>query len=222
MTTILKPWAYGPFEILLHAELHYRSGDDFDRRIAMVGFDNAIEVAITTYLSLHPIQRGNRSYSPANVEKWLTNYHTKIEFFFVECGNRAVTVNLEKDIIIWYHQVRNVQYHIGGATVPQRRELDGVRAAAHEVFSILFDEPDLALLLEEHIAAANPPPPPRLDEHDRLIDNAFRMIDICGRPEYMSEVLYRLDPERYREMALELQSGSRLEDLVVDSRREAK
>ena len=54
----LKPWAYGPFEILLHAELHYRVGEDFDRRIAMIGFDNAIEVAITTYLGLHPIQPG--------------------------------------------------------------------------------------------------------------------------------------------------------------------
>ncbi len=38
----LKPWAYGPFEILLHAALHYRVGEDFDRRIAMIGFDNAI------------------------------------------------------------------------------------------------------------------------------------------------------------------------------------
>lgn len=222
MTSILKPWAYGPFEILLHAELHYRSGDDFDRRIAMVGFDNAIEVAITTYLNLHPIQRGNRNYPAAKVETWLANYHAKIEFFFLECSNRAVTVTTEKDIIIWYHQVRNGQYHVGGATVPQRRELDGVRAAAHEVFAILFDEDDLMLLLEEHIAAANPPPPPRLDEHDRLIDNAFRMVNVCGRPEYMSDVLYALDPERYREMALELQSGAQVEDLGDDSRQETE
>ncbi len=222
MTSILKPWAYGPFEILLHAELHYRSGDDFDRRIAMVGFDNAIEVAITTYLTLHPIQRGNRNYPTADVERWLANYHTKIEFFFGECSNRAVTVTTEKDIIIWYHQVRNGQYHVGGATVPQRRELDGVRAAAHEVFSILFDEDNLALLLEEHIAASNLPPPPRLDEHDRLIDNAFRMVNVCGRPEYMSDVLYALDPERYREMALELQSGGQVEDLGNDSRQETE
>lgn len=58
MTRQLKPWAYGPFEVLLHAETHYRSGEDFDRRIAIIGFDNAIEVAITTYLSLHPNATG--------------------------------------------------------------------------------------------------------------------------------------------------------------------
>jgi len=46
----LTPWALGPFEIILHAEMHYRDGDDLDRRIAIVGFDNAIELAIHTYL----------------------------------------------------------------------------------------------------------------------------------------------------------------------------
>jgi hypothetical protein len=48
----LPPWANGPFELLVHAEGHLRNGDDFDRRIALISFDNAIEVAITTYLTL--------------------------------------------------------------------------------------------------------------------------------------------------------------------------
>ncbi|WP_372156945.1 hypothetical protein ACCP96_15415 [Xanthomonas campestris pv. fici] len=78
----LKPWAYGPFELLLNAELHYRVGEDFDRRIAMVGFDNAIEVAITTYLGLHPMQRGNREYEREEIQKWLRSYHSKVDFFF--------------------------------------------------------------------------------------------------------------------------------------------
>lgn len=208
MTRQLKPWAYGPFEILLHAEMHYRAGDDVDRRIAMIGFDNAIEVAISTYLNLHPIQRGNRSYASVDIGKWLSNYHTKVEFFFAECTSRGVTATTEKDVIIWYHEVRNGQYHVGGATIPQRRELDGVRNAALEVFSILFDEPDGETLLEKQIAASSSlPPPPRLDEHDRVIDHKYDMLDVCGRPEYVSDVLYALDPSRYRELALELQSG---------------
>ena len=57
----LKPWAYGPFEILMHAEMHYLSGEDLDRRISMIGFDNAIELAITTYLNLHPYNVGGKS-----------------------------------------------------------------------------------------------------------------------------------------------------------------
>lgn len=204
----LKPWAYGPFELLLNAELHYRVGEDFDRRIAMVGFDNAIEVAITTYLGLHPIQRSNRQYSRANVEQWLSNYHTKVDFFFQECTTRAITVLGQQDEIVWYHNVRNGQYHGGGANVPQRRELDGVRAAAMEVFAILFDAPDVSALLDAHVAdKAGPLPAPRTEDDDRLIDNEYGMVRVAGRAEYVSEVIYALDPERYREIALELRAG---------------
>jgi hypothetical protein len=192
----------------LNAELHYRVGEDFDRRIAMVGFDNAIEVAITTYLGLHPMQRGNRQYPRADVEQWLNNYHTKVGFFFQECAARQIAVIGQLDEIVWYHEVRNGQYHNGGATVPQRRELDGVRAAAMEVFAFLFDALDVAALLDAHVAARTPPPPaPRTDEDDRLIDHAYGMIQVGDQMEYASDILYALDPERYREIALELRTA---------------
>ncbi len=79
-TTTLQPWADGPFELLLHAEGHLPDGEDFDRRMALITFDNAIEVSITTYLSLKPIMRGNRSYATADVDQWTRNYHTKLDF----------------------------------------------------------------------------------------------------------------------------------------------
>ena len=202
--TPLKPWAYGPFEVLMHAEMHYRKFEDLDRRIAMIGFDNAIEVSITTYVGLHPIQRGDREYTKAAVDSCLKNFHTKVDFFLEECRRRSISPVSKKDEIVWFHDVRNGQYHNGGAAIPQRRELDGVRAAAIEVFGVLFDELDVLAALEEHLAAMASPLPPRTDEHDRLIDNAYPMIDVCGQPEYVSDVLYGLDPNRYRDTALEL------------------
>lgn len=202
----MKPWAYGPFEVLLHGEMHYRVGEDLDRRIAMVGFDNAIELSVTTYLALHPMQRGNRDYPKEAVVKWLGNFHTKVEFFFDECQTRGIVATSKRDEMVWYHGVRNGQYHQEGATVPQRRVLDGVRDAALEVFSILFEEPNADALLDEHIAATgSPSPPPRSELHDRLIDAEHGMIEVCGQPEYVSGLLYSLDPNRYREVALELQ-----------------
>ena len=208
MTRELKPWAYGPFEILLHAETHYVSGEDLGRRISMIGFDNAIELAITTYLNLHSIQRGGRTYENDDVKKWSNNYHTKAEFFFLECKSRGVVPSAKQDEVVWFHEVRNEQYHVGGATVPQQRVLDGVRAAALEVFSVLFEEKDTLLLLEEHIAMLSPSlPPPRTDAHDRMIDHEHDMIEVCGRMEYASEVLHALDPDRYREVALELETS---------------
>ena len=203
----MKPWAYGPFEVLLHGEMHYRAPEDLDRRIAMVGFDNAIELSVTTYLTLHPILRGNRMYPKDEVTRWLQDFHTKVEFFFAECETRLVVASCSRDEMIWYHGVRNGQYHEGGATIPQQRELEGVRGAALEVFSILFEE-DAIKLLEEEIAAMGPSPiQPRSDEHDRLIDFQHGMVDICGQPEYVSNVLYALDPDRYRAVALELEQA---------------
>ena len=162
MTSQLKPWAYGPFDILLHAEKHYLSGEDIGRRISMIGFDNAIELAITTYLNLHPIQRGGRTYKNDDVEKWNSNYHTKVEFFFAECVTRGVVASAKQDEVVWFHEVRNGQYHLGGATVPNQRVLNGVREAALEVFSVLFEEDAAVSLLEEHIAMMNPSTlPPR-------------------------------------------------------------
>jgi hypothetical protein len=208
----LKPWAYGPFEILLHAELHYRLGEDFDRRIAMIGFDNAIEVAITTYLGLHPIQRGNRQYPNADVERWLNNYHTKIGFFFQECVTRQVVVGGQHDEIIWYHEVRNGQYHVGGATVPQRRELDGVRAAALEVFAVLFEVADTEVQLDAHISAMQKAPQPRTAGGDRLIDGKYGLVELCGQLEYSSELLYAVDPNRYHDTIQNLENGTETED----------
>ena len=208
MTNSLKPWAYGPFEVLMHAEIHYRQGEDLDRRIAMIGFDNAIEVAITTYLNLHPIQRGNRAYPKTDVEGWLQNFHTKADFFFAECVLRSIAPSAKKDEIVWFHEVRNGQYHNGGAAIPQRRELDGVRAASMEVFCVLFEQVDVITALAEHIAElSQPAPPPRVDEHDRLIDSEHRMVDVCGQPEYVSDILYAMDPTRYQEIALELRDA---------------
>jgi hypothetical protein len=209
----LKPWAYGPFEVLLHAELHYRVGEDFDRRIAMIGFDNAVEVAVSTYLNLHPMQRSNRSYPTAEVDRWMANFHTKVQFFFDECASRGLAAVSKQDEIIWFHEVRNGQYHIGGATVPQRRELDGCRAAALEVFSVLFDSPNVEALLEARVAARSPvPPPPRSDEHDKLIDDEYGLVDVCGQSEYSSDLVYALDPNKYVEVALELADRNKSEE----------
>lgn len=158
------------------------------------------------------MQRGNRQYPNMDVENWLNNYHTKVGFFFQECVRRAVTVIGQQDEIIWYHEVRNDQYHVGGATVPQRRELDGVRATAMEIFMILFDAPDVAALLDGYVAARTPPPPAKRNhDDDRTIDDAYEMIAVGDRMEYASDVLFALDPERYREIALELRNSESAE-----------
>jgi hypothetical protein len=201
----LKPWALGPFELILHAEMHYRNGEDFDRRISIVGFDNAIEVAIHTYLNLHPIQRQNRTYATADVERWTENFHTKIDFLEAEVNSRGLVIMCDKADFIWYHEVRNGQYHAGGATIPQERELEGIRKAALWVFSTLFDVVDIDSLLEEHLnKRSGNDLPLRSAEDDRLIDQEFGVVRLAGRNCYTSELLHAYDAVLYSELASDL------------------
>jgi hypothetical protein len=201
----LPPWALGPFELIVHAEMHYRNGEDFDRRIAIVGYDNAIEMAIHTYLSLHPIQRQNRAYPKADVERWVENYHTKLDFLAAELANRALPVVCEKAELVWYHDVRNGQYHVGGATIPQGRELQGIRKAALWVFGVLFDIADVDALLEQHLTEGSGDRlPERNSEHDRLIDEEFGTVHLAGRICYTSELLHAYDAVAYSELASEI------------------
>ena len=206
--TGIKPWAVGPFEMLYHAETHFLKGEDFDRRIALISFDNAIEVAITTYLALHPILRGQRQYQRTDIETWQRNYHTKLDFFYQEVGNRSLPELVEKADIIFYHQNRNDQYHNGGAGVPELHKLEGIRQAAIWIFSTLFDVTDTDTILREKVEAARRDENPHIREleKDRAIDSEHGMTDIAGISYYTSEILFNVDYQAYKEIGEELLS----------------
>jgi hypothetical protein len=203
----LNPWAYGPYDLIVHAELHRQGTEDFDRRIALISYDNAIEIAITVYLTLHPIQRQNREYSKEDVTKALANYHTKIDFFIVEVEKRGKVIECSKDKLVWYHDVRNSQYHGGIAAIPQERDLDGIRKAAIWIFSILFDVPNAEELIQAQVRRlTNQDNPPKIDKYDKLIDAEYGMCEIAGEPHYTSEVLYLIDPVAYSEEGLGIEN----------------
>jgi hypothetical protein len=201
----LPPWANGPFELLVHAEEHLRAGDDFDRRIALIGFDNAIEITIAAYLSLKPIQRRNRSYPTEYVNRWMANYHTKLDFLDDEISARESTWVVDRTHILWCHDSRNEQYHGGYRGVPEKQDLDIARRAALWVFSFLFDVENAEERVARAVAAKLPPSPPqRVSTYDTAIDGAYETIDIGGTSYSASEILYSLDYEAYRELGIVL------------------
>lgn len=209
----LKPWAQGPFELIVHAEMHRRDGGDFDRRMALISFDNSIEVSITTYLTLNPIQRNGMQYPQKDVSCWLTNYHEKLNFFTDELQRRSLLEEIEKSEIIWYHDHRNEQYHGGARGIPESRVLDEIRKAALWVFSVLFDVLDIEQVLDAHIAQRQLEAgikPERDAELDRLIDAEHGVIELAGRPYYVSEMLFAVDPAAYRDVGAELQGQDRV------------
>lgn len=201
MTISIPPWANGPFELLVHAEGHLRGGDDFDRRMALIGFDNAIEVGITTYLTLNPIQRGNRSYSSTDVDRWLSNYHTKLTFLEAEIAVRGRACRVDKSHIIWAHDHRNEQYHGGLKGTPEQSVLKIVRDAALWVFELLFDVTNPEDLLEQAILQRSPQKASIPDRaFDVAIDARYGLVEVGGQTYYVSEVLFAVDEAAYRDL----------------------
>jgi hypothetical protein len=201
----LAPWVSGPFELLIHAEGHLINGDDFDRRIALISFDNAIEVAITTYLTLNPIQRGGRSYERVKVERWLKNYHSKLEFFEEELASRGCTWSVDKAHIIWCHQNRNAQYHGGNSGTPEMALLRLVRQAALWIFSVLYDVPDTEQRVNQEIDRRSALAIPQSNEAYNEAIDSFHDVVIIGEQIYSaSEVLFAVDEAAYQTMGAEL------------------
>jgi hypothetical protein len=194
----LPPWATGPFELILHAEEHLRKGEDFDRRIALISFDNSIEVSITTYLSLNPIHRKNRTYKKDDVDKWLNNYHTKLDFLDEELKSRNLSWKIDKTHIIWTHEHRNEQYHSGSKGTPEKKVLSIIKESALWIFGFLFDVQDVEKNLEDEISARIPQPLPQPDkELDRAIDSVYGMVQVGEQEYYTSELLFNTDLSAY-------------------------
>ena len=136
----VKPWARGPLELIRHADGHLKEAGDTDRRIALIGFDNAIEVCIDVFIKLHPKLRNGLQIKNEDAEKALRNYHTKIEFLDEFVANQNMTLDVPIEVIVWYHSLRNELYHSGNGMVPELHVVEGAQGAAYAVFKALFGE----------------------------------------------------------------------------------
>ncbi|TKC97993.1 hypothetical protein [Polyangium fumosum] len=209
MTTV-RNWARGPFELIVHAEGHLRTGDDIDRRMALISFDNAVEVSITAYLTLNPVHRGGASYPNADVEKWLKNYHTKLDFIAHELTRRgSLPWKVEREDILWAHDQRNEQYHGGTGGVPAKRAITTIRSAAFWIFGLLFNVADVAKEVDDEIAALVPPKPAPRPDFDMAIDNEHGIVEIGELNYYASEVLFAVDRDAYSVVGEKLAKGGK-------------
>ena len=185
--------------------------------MALISFDNSIEVSITTYLTLNPIQRNGVQYRREEVDRWLKNYHTKLDFFIYELQRCSLPEEIEKSEIIWYHDHRNEQYHGGSRGIPENRVLEEIRKAALWVFSVLFDVPNVEDVLDEEILMRMPHKEEKLQRNntlDMLIDMNNEMLTVAGHPYNTSEILHAVDPEIYSaEVSLLEESRDFLEEL---------
>jgi hypothetical protein len=185
--------------------MHLRAGEDFDRRLALISFDNAIEVAVTTFLTLHPIQRNGKTYRCDDVEKWLANYHSRLDFLDTELKALGKEWAVERSYILWAHTQRNEQYHAGNQGVPDKRCLGIAKQAALWVFGMLFCVANPEAELNAAVAQKLPPAPPKRNEAlDQAIDDEFGAIAIGACVYSASDVISALDHDAYQEIGTEL------------------
>lgn len=201
MNAVIHPWARGPFELILHAEEHYLRGEDFDRCIALICFDNAIEISISTYLSLDPVIRGGKRYQQQDINGWQRGFRSKLDFLENELEKRNLSWAVNKREILWAHDCRNRQYHEGTSSIPNDIALDISRRASKWVFSLLFDVEDIDYYLEIELRERMQGPIIQHDEEiDRIIDQAYGVIEVAGQIYGTSEVLFAVDPSAYWEI----------------------
>jgi len=106
-----KPWTAGPKELLNHAFEHLSKGSTFDLRIAMISIDNAVELAIKTYLGLPKRIRGSEGPPYKTLEGASSSFPDLLDL--LENFAKDKISGIELGDIEVYHRLRNTLYHNG-------------------------------------------------------------------------------------------------------------
>lgn len=142
----LEHWLHGILELMHHAWGHSLKEKGRDRNFALVGFDQAIEVSVNTYLDLS-YQQGER-LDP----RWLDDgsekhrsvkrdYWMKVEFILERLRKRDdLREDFKRVDLKLVHRLRNQVYHkteIG--TAVEKEFVEMARDAAVLVLKLLFN-----------------------------------------------------------------------------------
>lgn len=119
----LKIWTAGPRELLDHAFEHLNKGRPFDFRIAMISIDNAVELAIKTYLGLPKRIRGTEGPPIKRLQEASLSFPTLLDLLEEFAKNRLSGIELG-DIEV-YHRLRNTLYHDGNGVTVDPEYVDG-------------------------------------------------------------------------------------------------
>lgn len=142
------PWSEGPKELLQHAVGHLTLNGDFDRRIAMISIDNAVELMIKTFLGLPKRKAGTKRPARKQLDEASNSFPALLDLLDEFAGDRLTGVSLDE--IEWYHRIRNQLYHAGNGITVDTARVQTYLSLAKTLFQNLF-ETDLILTSESHI-----------------------------------------------------------------------
>lgn len=129
-------WASGAIELLQHSDSHIDLDSAFDRRIAFISIDNAVEIMARTFLSL-PKSKSNIQVSRKELEETENSFPKLIALLWHHAGQKLT--GLDDSDIEHYHRIRNKLYHDGTGLSVDAQYLLAYRQIAEVVLQILFN-----------------------------------------------------------------------------------
>ena len=131
----MQPWLTGPAEILEHALSLLADDSDRNRRLAMIATDNAVELAIKTYLGL-PRRITGIEISRRDYQDMSESFPKLLDALERHCGDKLDGVELGE--VEWYHRLRNQLYHQGNGLTIEREKVRVYAELAKILFRNLF------------------------------------------------------------------------------------
>ena len=133
------PWIDGPSELLQHAIDHLALEGDFDRRLAMISIDNAVEIMVKTHLGLPRRTRGCPGPPRRELDQASESFPALLDLLNKYDADKITDLSL--DDIEWYHRIRNQLYHSGSGITVELDKVEAYLQIAIMLFENLFGTP---------------------------------------------------------------------------------
>jgi len=133
-----SPWTDGPRELIQHAVDHLSVGGDFDRRIAMISVDNAVELMVKTWLGLPERARGSAGPGRRQLEEASESFPALLDLLQQYGSDKLIGLSLND--IEWYHRLRNQLYHSGNGITVEKSKVETYVELAIALFESLFGQ----------------------------------------------------------------------------------
>jgi len=134
---MIKTWASGAIELLDHAEGHMKLKTAFDKKMAFISIDNAVENAIKTFLKLPKKILQHRKPTRKEIQSIDNSFPGALSLLEKYASDKLAGIDIND--IEHFHRIRNVLYHAGTGLTAADSHLKLYYEIAKILISNLFD-----------------------------------------------------------------------------------
>ncbi len=129
------PWVSGPSELLEHGLELLKHDSDKNRRLAIIGIDNSVELMVKTFLGL-PKRVSGLAIARNKYAEFSESFPKLLDALEEYAADKITGINLGE--IEWYHRLRNELYHQGNGLTVERAKVEAYAELAKLLMKTLF------------------------------------------------------------------------------------